>query len=263
MTVQRRKQDLSFFREGKSMDMKCICLLKKIFRFIVLVFGFMYCSTYRENRKNDIQDILTLGFEKESYGFGIRTSFLPIGFFFQSKEDLTKGYGLRGGSFGEYSTNQLVFGFLGGESFYHGELLKDANGKPIKIDGEFLVANKRDNLKSHSLKYLHFYKDPPSQRRKRQREKDLQKIAQEISETTGSPGLLEQLPKLKPKQNGYTNHYLYQVEIFIGIHYGLRLGFNIAEFVDGILGFLNIDILEDDIQGELNLQDYDPSSKLN
>lgn len=238
-------------------------LLLNVLQIYLFLFGLLNCSTYLENRKNDMKDILTLGFEKESYGFGLRTSFLPIGFFFQSKEDLTTGYGLRGGSFGEYSTNQLVFGFLGGESFYHGDLLKDGNGKPIQVDGAFLVANKRDNLKSHSLKYLHFYKDPPSQRRKRQREKDLRNLAQELSQTTESLELQEQLPKPKPKPNGYASHYLYQVEIFIGAYYGLRVGFNFAEFVDGIFGFLNIDILEDDIQGELNLQDYDPSSKLN
>ncbi len=223
--------------------------------YFTLFFGILDCASYLENRKNDTKDIFTIGLEQESYGFGFRISFLPIGFFFQSRNDLATGYGLRGGNFGKYSTNQLVFGFLGGENFYNGELVKDSNGKLIKVNETYLVANKRNNLKSHSLRYLHFYKDPPSQRRKRQREKDLKNLAREISEQTGNSELLEQLPQTNPKPYGYANHYLYQVEIFLGIHYGLRFGFNIAEFLDGILGFLNIDILEDDIQGELNIEE--------
>ncbi|MCX7998075.1 MAG: hypothetical protein N3A69_03865 [Leptospiraceae bacterium] len=216
---------------------------------------FSQCASYAKHRASDIQDILTLGIEKESYGLGFRVSILPIGFFFQSKQELTKGYGLRGGEFGSYSTKQLLFGFGGGESFYHGELLKDANGKPLKSDGMFLVSDKRSNLKSHDLKYLQVLKSSPSQRRKRQREKDLRSLAEELSEKSDSSELLEQLPKEKLKPHGYASHYPYQVEIFLGLYYGLRFGLNFAEAFDAIFGFFKIDILEDDIQGEIKLEE--------
>lgn len=224
-----------------------------IFSYIFLIYN---CVSYTNHRLNDLKDIATLGIEKDSYGFGFRISILPIGFFFQSQENLTKGYGLRGGSLGEYSTKQLLFGFGGGESFYHGNILTDINSKPIQLDGMFLVPNKRDNLKSHDLKYLNTLHDPPNKRRKRQREKDLLSLTKELSKDSSLDSeIFQQLPKPKQKPFGYATHYPYQLEIFFGLYFGFRIGMNFAETIDAILGFLNIDVLEDDIEGEIKLEE--------
>ena len=48
---------------------------------------------------------------------------------------------------------------------------------------------------------------------------------------------------------------MYQVEIFLGTYAAVRLGFNFAEVLDFVLGIFSIDILEDDVMGEIQTED--------
>jgi hypothetical protein len=224
--------------------------------FIILLF--ISCASftdYADYRRKDLQDIATIGVESKAIGFGVRISFLSLGFFFQGKTEEATGYGLRGGSISEYQTSQLVFGFLGGETFVSGEVLKDSDGKPIINNGIPLVLDSRDNLKSHKLKYMSFYKDPPVARRKRQKDKERREIITDLVEKTGDETLLLQIPAIKKKANGYSPEYLYQVEVFLGVYGGVRLGINFAEVLDFILGLSSLDILEDDVQGQIDKED--------
>jgi len=55
------------------------------FLFIVEIFCCLHCksfSNYLEYRRKDLQDTVSLGVEKEAYGFGLRISFFSLGFFF-------------------------------------------------------------------------------------------------------------------------------------------------------------------------------------
>ncbi|MDX1959943.1 MAG: hypothetical protein SFU98_15335 [Leptospiraceae bacterium] len=223
---------------------------------LILVLLFIQCSTYAENRRKDTMDIVTIGGERNAYGFGLRISYLTFGFFFQGgeselgKKDLGDGYGLRGGSLSSYHSQQLIFGVLGGETYYSGEPVRDDKGEIVLEEKIPKVLNSRDNLKSHKVRYLNFYSDPPEERTKRNKEKVKKKIAKDLVEKLNDPTLLSYLPTEKKKPNGYGNNFPFQVEIFLGTHYGLRLGFNIAEFLDFVLGFTTLDILEDDENNE-------------
>lgn len=195
-----------------------------------------------------------MGIENPGYGFGIRISYLTFGFIFQGgeslpgKKDLGSGYGLRGGDFGKYHSQQLVFGILGGESFYSGDPLLDENGNFLEDEGIVQTASGRSNLKSVKVKYLNFYSDPPKERQKRNREAIKGMIAKQIGNKINDPSLLAYIPQDPKKPNGYSSNYPYQIEIYFGAYYGFRLGFNLAEFLDLILGTTTIDILKDDLK---------------
>lgn len=222
--------------------------------FLLLMISLQNCATYWDNRRKDFQDIFTLGVENPGYGAGFRFSFLSIGFHFQGgeselgKKDKGEGYGLRGGCLGKYHSQQLVFGFLGGESFYSGEPTLDENGEPDLVENIPVLADERNNLKSHKLKYLQFYKDPPRERRNRDKEKIRKTIVLETIEKSGNNDYYNYLPAEKKKPYGYPQSYLYQLEFFGGAYVSLRAGVNFAEFLDFLLGFTTYDLLNDDIQ---------------
>jgi len=221
--------------------------------FILMIFLFHNCSTYLQYRKKDLQDVVTLGLEKPGYGLGMRISVVPIGFYFQGgetapgKQDKGEGYGLRGGNFSKYTSQQLVFGFLGGETFFSGNPKLSENGEPIKEDTVIQTESDRDNLKSYNVKYLKIFLDPPKERQKRDKEKAKKFIADSLLKKNPNPALLAYLPVESKKPNGYPSEYKYQVEIFFSLYYGFRVGINFSELVDFLLGFTTLDILEDDI----------------
>ncbi len=179
------------------------------------------------------------------------------------------GFGLRGGKFGSYHSDQLVYGILGGESFYTPNFLssdtclyieKDKQFEEYKFyelfekDSELIVYfHERNYLKSHDLKYVSIFNDKPKERQKRQKEqirrdfiKDL--IEQKKESNPAQVAELESyLPKEKIKPFGYPKTYLYQIEFTIGIYYGLRVGINPSEFLDFILGFTTYDLNDDDL----------------
>lgn len=231
-------------------------ILFAITPFLVISMIILNCSTYLNHRKKDLQDITTFGIEKPGYGIGLRLSVLPLGFFFQGgesapgKKDIGEGFGLRGGSFGKYFTQQLVFGAFGGETFYSGEPFLSEEGKPILEDSVVLTDSERDNLKSYNLKYLKLFSDPPKERQKRSKEKLKKVIVEKLIEKNPDPTILSYLPKESKKPYGYPNEYKYQIEVFFSMYYGIRVGINFSELVDFLLGFTTLDILGDDVENK-------------
>ncbi len=228
-----------------------------IFPFLIISIVFSNCSTYIHHRKKDLQDIATFGIEKPGYGIGLRMSVLPLGFFFQGgetspgKKDIGEGYGLRGGSFGKYFTQQLVYGAFGGETFYSGEPLFSEEAKPILEDSVVQTDSERNNLKSFNLRYLKLFSDPPQERQKRSKEKLKKVIVEKLLEKNPDPAILSYLPKESKKPNGYPNEYKYQMELFVAVYYGIRVGINFSELVDFLLGFTTLDILGDDVENRI------------
>jgi hypothetical protein len=249
---------LNLNKYSKSINLKCIDILyiKKLLflLFFLIIFLFQNCSTYLQYRKKDLQDVVTLGLEKPGYGLGMRISVIPIGFYFQGgqsspgKLDIGEGYGLRGGNFSRYTSQQLVFGFLGGETFFSGNPKLSDNGEPIKEDTVIQTESDRDNLKSYNVKYLKIFSDPPKERQKRSKEKTKKVITETLLKNNSNPALLAYIPVESKKPNGYPSEYKYQVELFFSLYYGFRIGINFSELVDFLLGFTTLDILEDDIQ---------------
>ena len=179
------------------------------------------------------------------------------------------GIGLRNGNTNFYHSEQLVYSVLGGESFYSGTIRYNSDCNPIlsykmkTLNQEFFnfqessYIHDRPNLKSHDLKYLRIFTDPPKARAKRVKEKVFEDVLESLKDE--NPELYEKakefIPKKSNKPFGYPKSYLYSVELSVGIYYGFRIGVNFSEVLDFFLGFTKIDILSDDdsiINSKLN-----------
>ncbi|TGK27958.1 hypothetical protein EHQ12_14115 [Leptospira gomenensis] len=244
-------------------------LLSKLFSlFVILLLS--NCASYLQNRKNDFKDIFTAGLESPGYGAGLRIGPLAAGFVFQGGEsspgqrDLGKGYGLRGGYFGSYRSQQLIFGILGGDTFFPldaqttAEALEEEvspelkeelkNLQTSKIPGDKVpeFQNERYNIKSHKLRYLSFYNIPVAERRKRKKEEFYRQFIERQNFDRNDPQIQSALQALNKRKDGYPKSFLYQIEVYLGLYVGIRVGINPAELIDFILGLAGLDLLEDD-----------------
>lgn len=248
---------------------------KEFLFFSFVIFTFLIstnCSTYLQNRKNDFKDIFTAGIENPGYGAGLRIGPLAAGFVFQGGEsspgrrDLGKGYGLRGGHFGTYRSQQLIFGILGSDTFFPldvetqssetgdeevspelQEELKNLENKKIPGDKVPEFLNERYNIKSQKLRYLSFYHIPVAERRKRKKEEFYRRFIEEQSFDRNDPSIQNALQALNKKKDGYPKSFLFQMEVYLGIYYGIRIGINPAELLDFLLGLAGLDLLDDDL----------------
>ncbi|WP_207797589.1 LIC13411 family adhesin [Leptospira haakeii] len=236
------------------------------------------CSSYWSHRKKDLGDVFTAGIETPGYGIGVRVGPLATGFVFQGgesepgKRDLGTGYGLRGGTYGPYRSQQLIFGFLGGEKFHsmpptetspkkeetktptsnaptsdnilllpeNAESEQDPNPTPELLD-------ERLNSKSYEIRYLRFYNNPVSERRKAKKEAFFRKYLESLDPDKRNEAIQTFLAQNPKNKDDYPSAFLFEVELYISIRYGIRLGFNFGEFLDFLLGFAGIDLMEDDI----------------
>ena len=224
------------------------------YRFFILLlfFSFSNCATYWGNRKNDLKDILTIGVERKGFGTGLRLGPLAAGLVFQGGSErklslAATGYGLRGGHFGKYYSRQLIFGILGGETFYAGEIDEETLNLAIE-DNEIPVSpDERDNLKSFRVRYFSLYHSPLPERKKQKKEEFQRAFADYLIKKTGDNSLKKMIPEKSYKTNGYPPSYPYELDFYAGIYYGIRLGINISEILDFIFGFTGYDLLDDDI----------------
>ncbi|MCT8333545.1 hypothetical protein NUH30_07655 [Leptospira sp. 85282-16] len=230
----------------------------RIIGLILSLSFFLQCATYWKNRKNDFQDIVTVGAETPMYGAALKVGPLPIGVLFQGgesglgKKDLGRGVGLRGGEFGTYHSQQLVFGILGGESFHSGLPILDAKGNwLVDKKGIPLTKEERANVKSYKMRYYSYLYDPVKDRKRRKKEHFRRELTNDLVAATGQKEFLVYLPAEDLKPFGYPPVYSWNVEFVAGVYGGARLGFNVAEAFDFLLGFTTIDLLDDDLEGKV------------
>ncbi|EMO51702.1 LIC13411 family adhesin [Leptospira noguchii] len=235
--------------------------------------SFINCATYFQNRKNDLKDIFTVGVETPGYGAGVRIGPLAAGFVFQGgesasgKRDLGKGYGLRGGYFGSYRSQQLIFGILGGDTFFPlgvetqtsetespetisletTEELKNLEDSKTPGDKVPEFLNERYNIKSQKLRYLSFYNIPVAERRRKKKEEFYKRFIEKQNLDKNDPAVQNALQNFNKRKDGYPKSFLYQIEVYLGIYAGLRIGFNPVELLDFLIGFTGLDLLEDDV----------------
>ncbi|PJZ27032.1 hypothetical protein CH352_07950 [Leptospira hartskeerlii] len=236
------------------------------------------CSTYWSHRKKDLGDVFTAGVETPGYGIGVRIGPLATGFVFQGgesepgKRDLGTGYGLRGGTYGPYRSQQLIFGFLGGEKFHSMPPTETSPKKEetkttapnSQTNDNFLLlpenpeseqdpnptpelSDERLNSKSYEIRYLRFYNNPVSERRKAKKEAFFRKYLESLDPQKRNEAIQTFLAQNPKNKDDYPSAFLFEVEFYISIRYGIRLGFNFGEFLDFLLGFTGIDLMEDDI----------------
>lgn len=220
-----------------------------------------------------MKDVFTIGVETPGYGAGVRIGPLAAGFVFQGgesapgKRDLGKGYGLRGGYFGSYRSQQLIFGILGGDTFFPLEVetqtseteppetissetteeLKNLEDSKTPGDQVPEFLNERYNIKSQKLRYLSFYNIPVAERRRKKKEEFYKRFIEKQNLDKNDPAVQNALQNFNKRKDGYPRSFLYQIEVYLGIYAGLRIGFNPMELLDFLIGFTGLDLLEDDV----------------
>ncbi|EMO78529.1 hypothetical protein LEP1GSC127_2365 [Leptospira kirschneri str. 200801925] len=220
-----------------------------------------------------MKDVFTIGVETPGYGAGVRIGPLAAGFVFQGgesapgKRDLGKGYGLRGGYFGSYRSQQLIFGILGGDTFFPLEVetqtseteppetissetteeLKNLEDSKTPGDQVPEFLNERYNIKSQKLRYLSFYNIPVAERRRKKKEEFYKRFIEKQNLDKNDPAVQNALQNFNKRKDGYPRSFLYQIEVYLGVYAGLRIGFNPMELLDFLIGFTGLDLLEDDV----------------
>jgi hypothetical protein len=206
--------------------------------FLLLVF-LLNCASFVRDRKNDFLDMATVGVETPGYGAGLRISVIPVGLVFQGgesslgKKDLGTGWGLKGGRVGEYKSQQLTFIVMGGEDFHINKEGKESQ-------------TPRALVKKIQIRTFSIINDPVKDRKARKKELVREEI---ISRSNLDPKVTEYYRTQKSlKTNGYPKSYPYQFEVYVGLHYGIRLGLNFAEILDFLMGWTTYDWMEDDLE---------------
>jgi hypothetical protein len=228
------------------------------FWYTILLFSFtINCATYWKNRRNDLLDVVTVGAETPMYGAAVKIGPIPIGLLFLGgeselgKKDLGRGYGVRGGVIGGYHSQQLVYTFLGGESFHAGEPIKDEKGKWMVDEKKIpLTEDERANIKSYKMRYFSYFNDPVKDRKKRKKQIFQRELTNDLVRQTGKTEFLVYLPKEDQKPFGYPPGFLWNIEIVGGVYGGARLGFNFGEMIDLVFGFTTLDLYDDDVEGK-------------
>jgi hypothetical protein len=201
-----------------------------IFRLITifLISQILFCASakrYVVNRGNDLTDIVNVGVEKDVYGFDA-IFLIPIGGVTRNANG--KGLGLRHSHLGFYKTgdNENVF------------LIKDKN----------LIVRHELHL-GDSIFYGTGFHEPINPRNLRTQNKNYLIL-------TRGKGCYD--TKLYYKEEARlchwtTNIVFFPIEISLGIYFGIRVGFNVGEFADFIVGFVGFDPIKDDYDDNGNL----------
>lgn len=191
---------------------------------IIALFYFLNCSSlqnYAKNRVLDFTDILTIGGEVNTYGGSVW--FWCFGGGMQIGRYAT-GYGMRNGYIGSY--------FTGGYREF-------AN---LKMGNSFLIMNSQEHIptayktaRSMNKKYTHanFFFLLPANLKGRYRG----------TGTSPSGFVYNSLPSLCRAPA--------TIELSFGLGAGGRVGFNISELVDFLLGFTTYDLMDDDTKGKI------------
>lgn len=189
---------------------------------IFLISQILFCASakrYIANRGNDLTDIVNIGVEKDVYGVAANIDLVLIGW---KKDSDGIGYGMRYGHIGKYkpgakiplrirTKDQKIVGYYGDIQFLLG--YQSYYHEPIKPEN---IRNERKQIRFAVL---------------------------------GSTGM-KNTPREYYLINKPRESYCYlPIEISFGAHYGIRIGFNLHEFVDFFAGIMGFDPLTDDIAG--------------
>ena len=233
-----------------------VCLL------LAVVFASSCTARYARNRARDAADIFTVEAQTGSYGVAARVGPLKAGLNYKSPRGFAGG--LRGGHFGRHYSAEFTALFFGAD-YFGGEPMGDLDPPPPTDadppEGATESGDDADRLAPdipglsalNESESVTEYTPPDGA--------DAEEVAAftvEILQQRGkafrsrSPfgtehAAHETRSLLKDKRAKFSPlYYFTQVEVTVGLYVGLKVGVNIGEFVDFLLGFVGIDIMDDD-----------------
>lgn len=212
--------------------------MKVLTRFTMLAcFLTIACSsvqTYFKDRGNDALDIVNVGVEKNIYGVRIKI-FYPL--FGYQKSSNGVGFGLRQGYLGKYFTGDKENKIS----------IVDLEEGDDKLQSQYEILPGDSNF----IAFTNYHKINDSKDLRSSKKQFLEFIPTQWDISTHKTRVEYQGSTLDKKRSikgiyrsGATDESV--IEISIGAHYGFRIGINLFEIFDFIVGILGFDLLSDD-----------------
>lgn len=194
-----------------------------------------------QNRKNDLQDIVSLEIHTKTYGISGRVSFLQLGLLYQSQNHKT--YGIRN-TVGKLDKEQFSLLLLGREKYQGIQIEENEIEKKVK-DPNFKIENLTEKEKKEIAEYF----KKKNEIQKENSELQLRNKFYDVYFPFGTTKKLKDSnPVLKDKKNFAPLFVYTDINFSFGLYIGFSFGFNFGEFLDFILGLFTIDLLNDDIK---------------
>lgn len=212
--------------------------------FIIIFFLVTACSgPYLKNRARDFADIATLEVQTKSYGASVRVGPLQAGLSYKSPKG--RAYGLRGGHFGRHNTAEFTAVIFGADYFASRPMKKLMNDGIPEED-----KNKQAILPSSaSSEDTELLEELTAQTGGYENIKIIgqrNKAYQARTPFGTTIPLLKKKSVLKKKEGFAPPYYFTQIDVSIGLYYGIRMGVNVGELLDFFLGWFKIDLYNDD-----------------
>ncbi len=204
-------------------------VLLLIFLFMSLSSGISCSGHYLRNRADDAADIFT-EVTTGSYRLAIQAGPVSIGAHYKSPG---KACGLRGGFFGCYETASFTALFFGTDYFgaepFENKLKSAAENKT-----EEEVTSESEDISPLDLRKKSIYAKSP-----------FGTISHLHRETPLIQKPTLEFRRERKKRFAPAYHYT-RLELIIGLYFGLRLGINIGELADFLVGIAGFDLYGDD-----------------
>jgi len=197
----------------------------------LLIFLLQCQSTYWQNRGRDAMDILTIEGSTGNYGAAVRIGPLKFGAHYKSPG---KAYGLRGGSVSSHYTAEFAALFMGAD-YYTSAPLDDL--LPTKKKEKEETPTATGILSGPEKETL-----PESDALTARRGKEFR-----ARSPFGTKIPLQKTRRLLYNRKELAPLYYYtQLELTAGFYGGVKIGLNLGELLDFLLGFIGLDIMADD-----------------
>ena len=191
-------------------------------------------STYMYQRSKDTADLFTFALQSQSYGASVRTGPLKVGINYKSNDG--SSIGLRGGEWGSFDDEDFSIFFLGSDILTDqkkpqpkaqpADQSQPANHTEINSEIEQLLANMPSTLK---LRHKDVHARSP--------------FGTQIPFQKANPLFKES----KVKNKFAPIHHQTSIELSAGLYYGVKIGINIGELFDWLLGWAGADPFDDDL----------------
>ena len=211
---------------------------------VIAIFLAASCSGhYLKNRARDLADIATLEFQTKSYGASVRVGPIQAGLSYKSPKG--RSYGLRGGHLGRHNTAEFTAVFFGADYF---------TAKPMKnLQNDGIPEEKKNELSilpgsaaGETVEEMEDVTAQPDGGVNISIIHDRKKEFRARSPFGTTIPLVRKKSVFKKKEGFAPGYYFTQIDITAGAYYGIRFGVNPGEFIDFLLGWLKIDLYNDD-----------------
>ncbi|MDH5657276.1 MAG: hypothetical protein OEZ34_15295 [Spirochaetia bacterium] len=208
---------------------------------LIIALTISACSgPYLKNRARDFADIATFELHTKAYGTSIRLGPIHAGLSYKSPHG--KSWGLRSGHVGNHNTAEFTAVIFGSDYFTSRPMTLLLNkGIPSDSKDQSLLPSGTKELELLE-EFNPETEDGANIAILRQRGKEYR-----ARSPFGTTVPLQKKKSVFKKKEGFApGYYFTQIDVSIGLYYGIRVGFNPGELLDFLLGWFKVDLYHDD-----------------